>query len=204
MRSKKSPERIQHILQFIEEYQKENGVSPSNREIAEGTGYPPVSVSRYLQYMKEQNMISFSGCRSITLNDMTTTYQRMVSVPVVGDISCGTPYEVEENIEEYIRLPSSMFGSGNYFLLRANGDSMIDAGIEKGDLVLIRQQNTANEGEIVVALIDNETTLKRFYYEPLRRQIRLHPENEQYEDRYYDEIQIQGIAVKVIKIKDLQ
>ena len=104
-----------------------------------------------------------------------------------------------KHVEEYFRLPVSLVGHGDFYFLRAFGESMIDAGIEEGDLVLIRHQNTARPGEIVVALVDGETTLKRFYPEPSHQRIRLHPENTSMEDIYVQDCQIQGIAVKVLK-----
>ena len=92
-----------------------------------------------------------------------------------------------------------IFGKGNFFILRAYGDSMIEAGIDNGDLVLIRQQNYADEGQIVVALMEDEATLKRFYPEPKKHRIRLHPENSRMDDIYVDNCEIQGVAVKVLK-----
>ena len=120
-------------------------------------------------------------------------------VPVLGSVACGVPKYAEENIEEYVRLPVSLFGRGDFFILRANGDSMIEAGIDNGDLVLIRQQNTAETGQIVVALMEEEATLKRYYPEPQWGRIRLHPENSMMTDIYVDSCIIQGVAVKVLK-----
>ena len=102
-------------------------------------------------------------------------------------------------IERYFRLPASLIGSGEFYFLRAFGDSMIEAGISEGDLVLVRRQETARPGQIVVALVGDETTLKRFYPEPEKRRIRLHPENRELEDLYVENCSIQGIAVKVLK-----
>ncbi len=93
----------------------------------------------------------------------------------------------------------ALFGRWQFFILRANGDSMIDADIYDGDLVLIRQQNYADEGQIVVALMEDEATLKRYYPEPENHRVRLHPENELLDDIYVDDCIIQGVAVKVIK-----
>lgn len=91
-------------------------------------------------------------------------------VPILGNISCGMPDYSEENFEEYIPLPIALFGEGDFFLLRAKGYSMIEAGIDPGDLVVVRKQKTANEGDIVVvALVGNETTLKRYYLDKKRK-----------------------------------
>lgn len=113
------------------------------------------------------------------------------------DILCGLPNIAEENIEEYASLPESMFGRGEFYILRARGESMIEAGIETGDLLVIRKQEHAENGQITVVLIDDEAALKRFYMDDNR--VRLHPENSEMEDIYVDNCIIQGIAVKVIK-----
>jgi len=118
---------------------------------------------------------------------------------VLGSVSCGVPRFAEENIEEYVSLPEALFGRGEFFILKAKGDSMIDAGIDDGDLVVIKQQSSAEDGQIVVALMDDEATLKRFYRDEKNKRIRLHPENESMEDIFVDDCMIQGIAVKVIK-----
>ena len=96
-------------------------------------------------------------------------------------------------------LPTVIFGDAAHFILRAQGDSMVEAGIEDGDLVVVRKQHTAREGEIVVALVDNETTLKRFFLDRERRQVRLHPENREMADIYVDHCYIQGVAQHIIK-----
>jgi repressor LexA len=115
-------------------------------------------------------------------------------------VSCGIPKFAEGNIEEYVQLPTALFGKGDFFLLRASGDSMIEAGIDNGDLVLVKHKDHAEPGQIVVALIgDDEATLKRFYPEPLNGIIRLHPENPALDDIIVEDCSIQGIAVHVMK-----
>ena len=93
----------------------------------------------------------------------------------------------------------SLFGTGEFFILRANGESMIEAGIEDGDLVVIRKQEHANEGDIIVALVENETTLKRYYLDKKGQKVRLHPENKTMEDFFVRTCRIQGVAVNVVK-----
>ena len=195
MRTKNS-EYFEKILNCIEKYKEETGSCPTVREIADETGITKTTVSRYIMDMRDRNIIEYSGHRNITTK---SDRGESVRVPLLGAVSCGVPKYAEENIEEYIKLPTSLFGKGEYFLLRANGDSMIDAGINDGDLVLLRAQNTAETGQIVSALIDDEATLKRFYPEPKKGKIRLHPENSALEDIYTDKCVIQGVAVKVIK-----
>ena len=151
---------------------------------------------KYLVEMDERGMLSYQG-RKITTERTEKMHTSTFRAAVVGDISCGLPNIAEEHIEEYVSLPESMFGSGEFYILRARGESMIEAGIDPGDLVVIRKQETAENGQIAVALVDDEATLKRFYIEDNR--VRLHPENSEMKDIYVDHCIIQGVAVKVIK-----
>ena len=197
---KKNAELFKQIEDYINSYKEtNNGASPSVREIADELGVNYSTVSRYLKHMREQGMIDYEGHRNITTEENRKTKTETTKVAILGSVSCGIPKFAEENIEEYVRLPISLFGSGEFYILRANGDSMINAGIEDGDLVLIRQQSYANEGQIVVALMEDEATLKRYYPEPHKRRIRLHPENDSMRDIYVANCVIQGVAVKVLK-----
>ena len=187
---------LNEIERFVSAYTDNYGISPTMQEVANGVGVSKATVHRYISQMCDDGIIDFSGWRTMTA---TKTKTQAISVPVLGEVACGIPKFAEENIEEYVRLPVALFGQGNFFLLRAYGDSMVDAGIEDGDLVLIRQQDTAEEGQIVVALIEDEATLKRFYPEPENHRVRLHPENTHMNDIYVDTCEIQGVAVKVLK-----
>lgn len=191
---------FKRVEDFIEKYTAKHAVSPTSREIAEGTGLSPATVCRYMKVMRDENVLEYSGIR-----DVTTKRQREIRVntstpiPVLGAVSCGVPKFAEENIEEYVTLPISLFGKGDFFILRANGDSMKGAGIDNGDLVLIRQQCTAEPGDIVVALMGEEATLKRYLPDRKKHKIKLHPENDAYEDIVVDECVIQGVAEYVMK-----
>jgi len=191
----KNKETLDKIERFICDFIDINGNSPTVDDISEGTGIAHTTTARYLAYMRDNGIIDYSGHRSIQTRESRQTMR----VPVLGSVSCGIPKLAEENIEEYVRLPISLFGQGDFYILRANGDSMVEAGIDSGDLVLIRQQCTANEGQIVVALIEDEATLKRYYPEPKMHRVRLHPENSEMDDIYVDGCIIQGVAVKVLK-----
>lgn len=184
------------IEKFVSEFTDRNGVAPTMQEIADALGKGKTTVHRYITQMCSDGVLSYSGWRT---TKVTKASSPVVSVPILGSIACGIPKFAEENIEEYVKLPVSLFGSGDFFILKAYGDSMIEAGIDDGDLVLIRQQNSAEEGQIVVALVEDEATLKRYYPEPKQHRIRLHPENSQMTDIYVDNCDIQGIAVKVLK-----
>lgn len=202
MRSK-NQELISKILSYIDRvYDKENK-APSMQEIADRIGLSKSMVSRYISEMVEKGLIE----RGTGHYSLITPYIKKVMpgnqrVPIVGKIACGTPILAEENIESYLTISGSFLGAGEHFVLVAQGESMINVGIEDGDYVVIRKQNTANEGQIVVALIDNEeATLKRFYIDKRKKKIKLHPENDELKDMFYeyDRVNIQGIAIKVIK-----
>lgn len=149
--------------------------------------------------MERQGMITRNG-RSVTIHSRVQSDSRMSRVPILGNISCGSPEYAEENYEEYVPLPAALFGEGEFFILRARGSSMIEAGIEKGDLVVVRKQNHADEGDIIVALVNNETTLKRFYVDKEKKCVRLHPENRSMKDILVKDCYIQGVAQHVIKV----
>lgn len=199
MRSK-NKEYFDLIEGFVDAYMDSYGISPSTREIATGTGLSTATVSRYMSYMREQGMIDYVGQRNIITKRKRISSTASISVPFLGAVSCGIPKFAEGNIEEYVQLPVALFGKGDFFLLRANGDSMIEAGINHDDLVLVRCQDYATPGQIVVALIgDDEATLKRFYPEPEKGIIRLHPENHKLDDIIVENCVIQGVAVQVLK-----
>ena len=192
----KDEEKFKRIIAVIQRHSAEFGNSPSIREIVAETGISRGTVQRYLAELKEQGRLD-SGHRNIRMSGQRDAMR----VPLVGRIACGQPIFAEENIEETYTISPALAKSGSYFLLRAEGDSMIDAGIDSGDLVLVRQQETAETGQIVVAFIDDEdaATLKRYYPEPEKKRVRLKPENQNYTDILVDRCQIQGIAVRVLK-----
>ena len=114
-------------------------------------------------------------------------------------VPCGTPNFIDDNVEGYLEIPKSMLGQGDFFVLRAKGDSMIDAGIKTGDLIIIKQQNYAEDGQIVVARLGENVTLKKYYKLETNKQVVLHPENEKYDDIVIKDCDIVGVAVKIIK-----
>lgn len=190
-----------YILNFIEDYKNKFGESPSSREIGDALNLPKATLSRYLSAMRKNGMLEIGNARNITLAK-NKPMQEIVNAPFVGKVACGSPQYAEGNVQELIPLPASYLGKGTFFVLEADGESMIDAGIEPGDLIVVRQQATANPGDIVVALTsttDSTATLKRYYPEPKKKKIRLHPENSEMEDQYYDEVIIQGVAIRVLK-----
>ena len=194
----KSVELMNSIQEFVEKYYLDNRHSPSTTEIAEAVGIARGTAHKYLVSMRDSGLIQYDGKHIVTGKTEKASIE-MTNVAILGSISCGIPQLEEEYIEEYVSLPVSMFGKGDFFILRANGDSMIEAGIDNGDLVVVRQQLEAKDGQIVVALVDNENTLKRFFVDKENNCIRLHPENKTMEDIIVKKCEIQGVAMHVIK-----
>ena len=189
---------MNEIKKFIENYYMKEYRSPSITEIAKAVNIARSTAHAYLVDMNEKGMLSYNG-KDIRTELIEKIKPNVTRAAILGSISCGVPNFAEENIEEYVSLPESMFGKGEFFILRAKGESMIEVGIEEGDLVVIKAQNYAEEGQIVVALVEDEATLKRFYKDKKTNKVRLHPENSKMEDIIVDNCIIQGVAVKVIK-----
>ena len=197
MRSK-SLELMKAICQYAEQYYLQTGISPSTTKIADAVGVSRGTAYKYLVAMNDNGMIEYDGKNIQT--DVTRKLNTETSqTAIVGSVPCGSLQYEEENIEEYISLPTAIFGKGDFYILHASGNSMIDAGIDDGDLVVIRKQNYASDGDIVVALVENQNTLKTFYRDEQSRKIILHPENKSMDDIVVDDCYIQGIACHVIK-----
>ena len=162
----KSTELMGTIKAFVEEYYKNYRHSPSTTEIANAVGIARGTAYKYLLAMSDNGMIRYDG-QQISTEQTEKVQTEFTSVALLGAVSCGVPTLEEEYIEEYVSLPASMFGKGTFFLLRAKGESMIEAGISPGDLVLVRKQSEAMDGDIVVALVANENTLKRYFVDIL-------------------------------------
>lgn len=195
MRSK-DQKTLKAVERFVCEFTDQRGYSPSLQEIADSVGVSKTTAYRYVDRLRADGIVGSSGYRSLV---PAKVKGGSVMVPILGRVACGLPRYAEENIENYVRLPLSLCGQGKFFLLRAVGDSMTGAGIEEGDLVLVKRQNFAEKGQIVVALVGEEATLKRFYPEPGKKRFRLHPENPAMADIIVSSCEIQGVAVKVIK-----
>lgn len=194
----KNQELLGRIQEYIEECCDKHGYGPSIRDIANELGISSTNTHRYLQTLIEEGRVS-RGRNGYESNALAMTDKSMTSVAILGAVPCGPFAEMEEYIEGYIRLSESMIGQGRFYILKASGNSMIEAGIDDGDLVLIRQQATADVGDIVVALVENENTLKRLEYNEHKHRYYLHPENETMDDIHVDDLSVQGVAVKVLK-----
>lgn len=190
---------LNRLIKYIDNHTLEHGYAPSYREMAKNFNVSLSTIFERVKKLKEAGLITMGDGVNRSISIAKEKRGGVIRIPKVGRIACGQPLTAIENIEEFITLSESLVGTGDFFILTAYGDSMIEAGIEEGDYVIIRQQNTAEPGDIVVALLDDEATLKRFYPEPDKNRIRLHPENSTMQDIYVDDINIQGVAVKVIK-----
>ena len=195
---KRNPEVMQQISSFVEEYFFEYRRSPSMQTIADAIGVSKSTAYYYVTEMARKGMIDYDG-RTIETRSMQKTDYKMNRAPVLGGIACGSPELTEEDFEEFVALPVALFGEGDFFVLRAHGESMIEVGIEEGDKVVVKKQDHAKAGDIVVALVGNETTLKTYYPEPEKQRVRLHPENRTMKDIIVRECYIQGVAKHVIK-----
>lgn len=197
MRSK-NPELMNRICEYVERCVMRRGESPSTADIGEALGISRATAYRYLVEMDARGIISYDG-GTVSTEKTVKMSPEIVMTPVVGSVPCGTPQYEEENIEEYIALPTAVFGNDDFFALRASGDSMIDAGIDDGDLVVVRKRKEAAEGDIVVALVNGQSTLKRFFRDKETGRVILHPENSRMKDIVPDECYIQGVACHIIK-----
>lgn len=188
---------LEEVAQYNIDYQKEHGRSPSYREIMHALNLGSLAtVQRYVRALVKADRIEVTDAGNISPLPQLMGGESKV-VPLIGEIACGEPLFAVENIEESYTLPKSLFGDGELFMLTAKGNSMIDAGISKGDLLVIRRQTAADDGDIVVALIDNDATLKRIYHKDGK--IILHPENKQMNDIVLDKCNVQGVLVGCIK-----
>ena len=166
----------QRILDFIKSEIEMKGYPPSVREICQAVGLKSTStVHAHLNHLEEQGLIRRDSTKPRALEVLDGSHQRGRSVPLVGRVTAGQPILAVENIEDYLVLPQNMLGQDDVFCLRVQGESMIDIGILDGDIVVLRRQDSADNGDIVVALVDDEATLKRIYYED--GHVRLQPEN---------------------------
>lgn len=189
----------QKILDFIKKEIEQKGYPPSVREICAAVGLKSTStVHAHLNHLEEQGLIRRDSTKPRALEVIDGTQSRGRSVPLVGRVTAGLPILAIENIEEYLTLPQDMLGKDELFCLRVQGESMIDVGIYDGDIIIVREQNNAENGEIVVAMIEDEATVKRIYYEKTR--VRLQPENQFMSPIYADSVQVIGKVVGLFRL----
>lgn len=195
-------QRQNEILSFIKQEIRRKGYPPSVREIGDAVGLMSSStVHGHLQTLEDKGYIRRDATKPRAIEVLESSSdvpdKKVVQVPIVGRVTAGLPILAQENIEDTFPLPAEMVNSDNVFFLKVRGESMINAGILNGDFILVRQQNTANNGDIVVALIGDEATVKRFFKE--KTLIRLQPENIMMEPIYSQDVMILGKVVGVFR-----
>ena len=190
------------ILAYIEKATLQKGYPPSVREICDATGLKRTStVHGHLIRLEKKGLLYRDSMkpRAISVPSDHQMYRtEMINVPIVGRVSAGSPILATENIEDYIALPQSMLGEGEHYVLGVRGESMIEAGIMDGDYVVVRKQPTAYNGDIVVAMVEDDATVKRFYRE--NGHFRLQPENSTMEPIIVPEVTILGKVVSLYRI----
>ena len=188
---------IKELFDYIRAFQQENRFPPTVREIQTHFGIKSTaSVAYYLKQLEAENLIRKSKQKKRCIEIVGES--KVDQIPLLGDIAAGTPILAVENVDSYVPLPEGFFGNGgNLFMLRVRGNSMIEIGISDGDFVIIRSQETAENGEIAAVLIENEVTLKRFYKE--KDHFILHPENKEMQDIITEKAVILGVLVGLMR-----
>ncbi len=189
----------QKILEFIKSEVQSKGYPPSVREIGDAVGLKSTStVHGHLTRLEKKGLLHRDSMKPRAMEVLgEDPFPRAVSVPLVGRVTAGIPILAEENIEENIALPESMVGEGKFFVLHVKGESMIDAGIMDGDYVVVRQQPDAHNGDIVVAMVEDEATVKRFFKE--NGVFRLQPENPSMKPIIVPNVTILGKVVSLFR-----
>lgn len=197
---KKSEQKMQEILTFLDSYIKEFGYPPTYREISFGVKLKSInSIKEYLDRLEKSGYISRKNYKSRSI-EIVKPKQNIVDFPVVGNVAAGQPILAEQNIEDYIAISKSLLGNvdpAEIFALKVRGDSMIDAGINDGDLVIVHSQNTVENGEIVVAMLGDGATVKYFYKQ--QNKIILKPANELYRPIESDNVNIVGKVIGLLR-----
>lgn len=192
----------QRILEYIKSEIQTKGYPPSVREIANAVGLKSTStVHGHLTRLEKKGLLHRDAMKPRAMEvigDPNFVRNATTAIPVVGRVTAGQPILAEENVDEYIPIPDAMLGDGEHFILLVKGESMIQAGIMDGDYVVVRKQQEANNGDIVVALIEDSATVKRFYKE--HGHFRLQPENPTMDPIYTDEVTILGKVVSLYRI----
>ena len=187
-------------MDFISSFTKENKYPPTVREIGEHFKISLRAVQDHIAALQKKGYLAQTQKRARSLNVVTDSKDNpfVSKVPLLGTVAAGKPLLSEENLDGYVNLTEPFVRPGkSYFALRVRGQSMVEAGILEGDLAVVEQANTAVDGQIVVAVIDNAITLKRFYKEADR--IRLQPENAAFEPIYSREVTIVGILTNIVR-----
>lgn len=192
----------QRILDFIKSEIQTKGYPPSVREIALAVGLKSTStVHGHLQRLEKRGLLHRDAMKPRAMEvvgDPNFVRNNSTAVPVIGRVTAGIPILAEENLDEYVPIPEVMLGEGEHFILLVRGDSMIEAGILDGDHIVVRKTSEANNGEIVVAMVDDSATVKRFFRED--GHFRLQPENHSMAPIIVDNVTILGKVVSLYRL----
>ena len=203
MKDGKISAKQQEILEYIKETILKKGYPPSVREICEAVHLKSTSsVHSHLETLEENGYIRRDPTKPRTIeildDNFNLTRREMVNIPLLGTVAAGQPILAQENIENYFPIPAELLPNQQTFMLRVKGDSMINAGIFNGDQIIVAQQETAENGEIVVALLDDSATVKRFFKE--NGHFPLQPENDAMEPILTDSVQILGKVIGLMRM----
>lgn len=193
----------QEILEYIKENILKKGYPPAVREICEAVNLKSTSsVHSHLETLERNGYIRRDPTKpraiEILDDDFALTRREMVQVPLLGTVAAGQPILAQENIEDYFPIPASLLPNTEVFMLHVKGESMIDAGIYNGDRVIVSQTNTAENGDIVVAMLEDSATVKRYFKE--NGHYRLQPENASMEPIIVDELEILGKVIALFRM----
>lgn len=198
---KESSDKQTQIYNFLVEFTKSKGYPPSVREICQAVSLKSTStVHGHLKRLEKKGLIYRDPTkpRALEIVELSTEEKELIDIPIVGKVTAGMPILATENIEDMFQIPINYVKHNNdLFILKVTGDSMIESGILDGDLAIIEQKNVASNGDIVVALIENEATIKRFFKED--GFVRLQPENKNYEPIIVPNCSILGKLVGIYR-----
>lgn len=194
----------QEILEYIKETILKNGYPPSVREIGDAVNLRSTSsVHLHLEALEKKGYIRRDPTKPRTIEIIDDCFgfekREVISVPLIGTVAAGQPILAEQNIQEYFPIPVDMLPNTELFMLKIKGESMINANIYDGDRVIVSMQSTAENGDIVVALLTDSATVKRFYKED--GHYRLQPENDAMEPIIVDDVKIQGKVIGVVRLE---
>ena len=190
--------RQKEIFDFLSDYIRKHGYSPMYDEIGNEFGLSAIStVHEHISELVDKGYLEKDDRKERGLS-LPPKRKQYLNIPIKGVIACGEPLEALEESGEYIKITRERSLKGNLFALRAKGDSMIGEGVFDGDIIVVKKQETAENGDTVVAIVENnEATLKKFYKE--KNRIKLQPANPAYSPVYYEQVEIRGVAVKIIR-----
>lgn len=192
--------KLNKVLNFMDGFIQKNGYPPSVREICKELSIKSTAtVYYYLEKLESLNLIkkATGKNRAVEIVNGKSPKKNTVKIPLVGKITAGSPILAVENIEDNFVFSEDLFRGDDLFMLQVLGDSMIDAGIFNGDKIVVKKQNTAKNGDIVAAMIENDATVKRFYKTDAN--IILKPENKKYENIVLDDVTILGVVVGLVR-----